>query len=132
MHALRSSLKTRLGAAVLVAVAAVGGVIVATTALGAAKGHPKLQETALLTRAHQTSCERGDLRASREGDSRDDTAGRQDREREAEMSCGRDRGEELGQSNGRGDREDAAEAGSRPEHGHQDEQQQRHRAEGRE
>src|SRR5689334_10559988 len=111
MHAISSSLTKRLGAAVLVAVAAVGGVIVATTALGAAKGHPKLQEAALLTRAHQKSCERGDLRASRAGDSRDDEAGRQDREREAEMSCGRDRGEELGQSNGRGDREDTAEAG---------------------
>jgi hypothetical protein len=40
-------------------------------AVGAAKGHLKLQETALSIGEHQASCERGDLRASRGGDSRD-------------------------------------------------------------
>lgn len=131
MRAMGSTLTKRLEAVVLVAVLAVGGVIAATTAGGAAKGHPKLQETALSIREHQTSCERGDLRASRGGDSRDVEAGPQDREREAEMSCVGDRGEEVGQFNGRGDREDAAEADGRRDHDHQDEQQQRHQAVGR-
>lgn len=132
MHAIRSSLTTKLRVTVLVAVAAIVGVIVAASTVGAAEGHSKLQDTALLSRAHKNACERGRQSASRESDSRHDETRQRDTERGTEMSCGRERGDELGQSDGRRDHEDAAEAEGSEGHGHQDEHQRGHLAEGRE
>jgi hypothetical protein len=47
MHAIRASLLTRVGSAAAVAGLATGGVMATATAASAAKGHPKLDATAL-------------------------------------------------------------------------------------